>query len=267
MYVPKVITLKKENWIKNQLANGKTVYPLWAAIGSPTLVEAAVHAGWPVILIDNEHGTASLETTVQMVRAVESAGGHVIVRVPWNDHVYLKRILDLGVQSLMIPMISDNESAEEAVAACRYPPHGRRGYAAPIVRASGYGANPDYAKHAIDELLLIAQIEHVDAIENVSSIAGVDGIDLLFIGPNDLAGSMNHFENMGDSEVVRAFENIEKQVRASNKILGCFPIPDVSLPELQRRGHQFIAAQGDISLFMRAATEAARERDDSVIIK
>ncbi len=136
--------MEQKNWIKNQLKEGKTVYPLWSAIGSPTLAEAAVYAGWPVILIDNEHGMASLETTVQMVRAVEGAGGHVIVRVPWNDHVYLKRILDLGVQSIMIPMISDKASAEEAVAACRYPPHGRRGYAAPIVRASEYGANSDY---------------------------------------------------------------------------------------------------------------------------
>ncbi len=257
--------MKKENWIKKQLKDGKTVFPLWAGIGSPTLAEAAVYAGWPVILIDNEHGMASLETTVQMVRAVESAGGHVIVRVPWNDHVYLKRILDLGVQSIMIPMISDRESAEEAVAACRYPPHGRRGYAAPVVRASMYGADPGYAKDAMGELLLIAQIEHINTIENVPDIADVDGIDLLFIGPNDLAGSMNHFENMTNSEVVRAFEKIEKHVQASSKILGCFPIPDVSLSELQRRGHQFIAAQGDISLFMRAASEAARKRDNSVI--
>jgi 4-hydroxy-2-oxoheptanedioate aldolase len=260
-----VVTLEKKNWIKNQLKDGKTVSPLWAAVGSPTLAEAAVYAGWPVILIDNEHGTASLETTVQMVRAVESAGGHVIVRVPWNDHVYLKRILDLGVQSLMIPMISDKASAEEAVAACRYPPHGRRGYAAPIVRASGYGADQNYAKNAMDELLLIAQIEHIDAVENVLDIASVDGIDLLFIGPNDLAGSMNHFENMADSEVTEAFENIEKSVQASDKILGCFPIPGVSLAELRQRGHQFIAVQGDIGLFVRAASEAARERDVSLI--
>jgi len=258
--------LERKNWIKNQLKIGKTVYPLWAGVGSPTLAEAAVYAGWPVILIDNEHGTASLETTIQMVRAIESAGGHVVVRVPWNDHVYLKRILDLGVQSLMIPMISDRKSAEEAVAACRYPPHGWRGYAAPIVRASGYGTNTDYAtRYAKDELLLIAQIEHVDTIGEISDIADVDGIDLLFIGPNDLAASMNHLENMCDIEVVQAFEKIENLVRQSEKMLGCFPIPNVSLLELQKRGHQFIAAQGDIGLFMSAAVAAAKERDDSII--
>jgi len=257
--------LKKTNWIKNQLRDGKIIIPLWVSAGSPTLAEAAVYAGWPVILIDNEHGTASLETTIQMVRAVESAGGHVIVRIPWNDAVYLKRILDLGIQSLMIPMISDKESAEKAVAACRYPPHGTRGYAAPIVRASGYGADRDYAKNARNETLLIAQIEHIDAIKNVSDITNVDGIDLLFIGPNDLAGSMNHFENMTDVEVTEAFENIEKFVRSSEKMLGCFPIPDITLAELQQRGHQLIAAQGDIGLFMRAASEAARERDKSLL--
>jgi len=256
--------LEKKNWIKKQLNEGKTVYPLWAGLGSSALAEAAVYAGWPVILIDNEHGTASLETTIQMVRAVESAGGHVIVRVPWNDHVYLKQILDLGVQSIMIPMIADKKSAKEAVAACRYPPRGWRGYAAPVVRASGYGTNSGYAKNAANELLLIAQIEHIDTAEQISAIAEVDGIDLLFIGPNDLAGSMNQLENMTSSEVVHAFEDIESRIRKSSKILGCFPIPGVSQAELRRRGHQFIAAQGDIGLFMHAATEAAKERDNSL---
>ena len=104
-------------------------------------------------------------------------------------------------------------------------------------------------------------------VKEISDIADVDGIDLLFIGPNDLAASMNHLENMTDNEVVRAVEDIENRVRDSKKMLGCFPLPDVSLLELQRRGHKFIAAQGDIGLFMSAAIAAARDRDDSLIEK
>lgn len=250
--------MKKENWIKKQLIAGKTLYPLWAESVSPTIVEAAVYAGWPVVLIDNEHGAASLETTVHMIRAVESAGGHVIVRVPWNDQVYLKRILDLGVQSIMLPMILDKKSAEEAVAACRYPPLGRRGYAAPIVRASGYGADPGYAKRAHRELLLIAQIEHIDASDKIEEIAGVDGIDLLFIGPNDLAGSMNLLEDLHNVELKRAVETLENKMRASGKMMGCMSLPGVSYKEEREKGHQIIANQGDIGLFVRAAAEAAK---------
>ncbi|HBH31300.1 MAG TPA: aldolase, partial [Desulfofustis sp.] len=84
---------------------------MWCQSASPTIVEAAVYAGWPIVLIDNEHGFAGLETTIHLVRAVESAGGSVIVRVPWNDPVYLKQILDIGVQSLMIPMIGTAREA------------------------------------------------------------------------------------------------------------------------------------------------------------
>jgi 4-hydroxy-2-oxoheptanedioate aldolase len=251
--------MENRNWIKSQLKKGKTINALWSQSGSPTIVEAAVYAGWSVILIDNEHGFTDLETTIHMIRAVEGAGGHVIVRVPWNDQVYLKRILDIGVQSLMIPMINDKRSAEDGVAACRYPPHGNRGYAAPLIRASQYGADQDYARNALNELLLIAQVEHIDAVENIVDIGATDGIDALFIGPMDLAGSMNHFEDLAAPEVQQTVKDIEKKIRSTGKIMGCFPLPKTSLADLERHGHQLIAAQSDVILFVRAAAQAAAE--------
>lgn len=249
--------MENKNWIKSQLKKGNTINALWSQSGSPTIVEAAVYAGWTVILIDNEHGYTDLETTMHMIRAIEGAGGHVIVRVPWNDQVYLKRILDIGVQSLMIPMINDKKSAENGVAACRYPPYGNRGYAAPLVRASRYGAVQDYAKDAANELLLIAQIEHIDAVTNIADIGATDGIDVLFIGPMDLAGSMNHFEDLGAPEVQETVKDIENRIRSSGKIMGCFPLPKSSVAELEGNGHQLIAAQSDVILFVRAAAQAA----------
>lgn len=248
---------KRENWVKKQLLSGKNIHPMWCQSGSATIAEAAVYAGWPVILIDNEHGYIDLETTINLIRAVESAGGHVILRVPWNDHVYLKRILDIGVQSLMIPMVNDKKAAEELVAACKYPPQGGRGYAAPVVRASGYGADPTYGKNANDELLLIAQIEHVDTFDNIADIASVEGIDMLFIGPNDLAGSMGQFENMEDSKVMAMVEEIEKRIVASGKMLAGFPVPGKSKEELEQKRYRLIAAQSDIWLFRTAAAEVS----------
>jgi 4-hydroxy-2-oxoheptanedioate aldolase len=248
---------KKKNWVKKQLQAGKTIHALFSQTGSPTLAEAAVYAGWQVILIDNEHGFTDLETTIHLIRAIEGAGGQVILRVPWNDQVYLKRILDIGVQSLMIPMVNDRKAAIEAVAACRYPPQGQRGYAAPIVRASGYGADPDYGRNANDELLLLAQIEHRDACDNIAEIAAVDGIDMLFLGPNDLAASMHHFENMDHAEVIAAVDDIERSVAASGKMFGGFPLPIRSDNEAVQRGYRIIARQSDIWLFRTAAAEAA----------
>ena len=250
---------KKENWIKKQLLNSCNIKAMWSQTGSATLAELAVYAGWPVILIDNEHGYTGLETTLHLIRAVKGAGGHVIVRVPWNDHVYLKRILDIGVQSLMIPMITDKKAAQEAVAACRYPPQGIRGYAAPMVRASGYGADPTYGKNANDQLLLIAQIEHVESCDNIAEIAAVDGIDMLFIGPFDLAGSMGCFENIENGTVTAMIERIENRIRVSGKMLGGFPLPGKTNQELEDNGYRLIAGQSDILLFRNAATAAARD--------
>lgn len=251
--------MHRKNWIKQQLEEGKTLKGLWSQSASPTIVEAAVYAGWSVILLDNEHGYTSLETTLQMIRAVESAGGHVIVRVPWNDQVYLKRILDIGVQSIMIPMILDRSSAEAAVAACRYPPLGQRGYAAPLVRASGYGTNPEYGVQAADELLLIAQIEHVDAVKNIPQIADIDGIDMLFIGPYDLSGSMQQLGELDSEEVRAAVAGIEKDVKASGKMLGCLPLPGFTHEELQQHGHQLITGHSDINIFVRGAAQALQD--------
>jgi len=248
---------KKENWVKKELLAGKTIKAMWSQTGSPTIVEAAVYAGWPIMLIDNEHGFTGLETTINLIRAVESAGGHVIVRVPWNDPVYLKRILDIGVQSLMIPMISNKEEAEAAVAACKYPTRGWRGYAAGVVRASGYGADPEYGKRANDELLIIGQIEQAKALANIGEIAAVDGMDMLFIGPMDLAGSLDKFEGLDDPDVIAAVDDVENKILSSGKMLGGFPLPSKSDDDLAKKGYRFIARHCDIWLFRTVAAEVA----------
>jgi len=250
---------KRENWVKKQLEAGKTIKPMWSQSGSPTIVEAAVYAGWDVVLIDNEHGFAGLETTINLIRAVESAGGHVILRVPWNDPVYLKRILDIGVQSLMIPMIGSKAEAEAAVAACKYPPRGWRGYAAGVVRASGYGADPGYFKRANDELLIIGQIEDIGAVGNIDEIAAVDGMDMLFIGPNDLAGSMDRLEKLDEPDVIEVVDGVADKILASGKMFGCFPIPSQTDEKLEQKNCRLIARHCDVWMFRTAAAEAAQE--------
>jgi 4-hydroxy-2-oxoheptanedioate aldolase len=252
--------MRKENWMKKQLREGRNLSGIWAQSGSAAIVEAAVYAGWDIVIIDNEHGFAGLETTINLIRAVENSGGHVVLRVPWNDPVYLKRVLDIGVQSLMIPMIADKAAAEAAVAACSYPPRGWRGNASFVVRASGYGAFQDYGSWANEELLIMAQIEQVDAVDNIEEIAGVDGIDMLFIGPNDLAGSMGRFEDLNSPEVIASVAEAEKRIVAAGKMLGGFPLPGCPLnSDLEKKGYRFLARHSDIWLFRTAAAEAAGE--------
>jgi len=250
--------MKKENWLKKQICEGKVVKAMWAELASEAIVEAAVYAGWNAIVIDNEHGPADLMRTANMMRAIESAGGHPIIRVPWNDEVYLKRILDLGAQSIMVPMICDLESAQYAADSCLYPPLGKRGYAAPIVRASQYGANPNYVEEAKDELFLMAQIEHKKALDHIDDIASVTGIDMLFLGPNDLAGSIGKLEQLADQDAEALSREAEQKITATGKSMGTVlrPIPDIS--GLVENGHQFIVTSVDTSLFANAARDEAK---------
>jgi len=256
--------MSPRNRTKLALQQGQTVSALWLESASPELAEVAVWAGWRTVLIDNEHGVSSLEHTAHLVRAIEAAGGEAVLRIPANDPAYLKKVLDMGVRSIMVPMVNSAEQARAVVDACRYPPRGQRGYAAPIVRASGYGAFSDYARQANDDLLLIAQIEHVDAANNVEAIAGVDGIDMLFIGPNDLAGSMGRLEQLEDDEVRGLIGGLERRITASGRLMGTITGPGRDVATLTDSGYRFVAGPNDIALFANTLRqEAALWREQS----
>lgn len=251
--------MKRSNRLKQALREGRTLSAMWLESASPELAEAAIGAGWRTLLVDNEHGIASLEQTAHLLRAIEAAGGEMVLRVPANDPAYLKRVLDMGVRSLMAPMINDASQARALVDACRYPPQGNRGYAAPIVRASGFGAIADYARIANDELLLIAQIEHLDAARDVESIAAVSGLDMLFIGPNDLAGSMGKLEQLEDPAVRELIVDLEQRISASGRWLGTITGPGRGIQELHQSGYRFVAGPNDIALFTQAMRQAAEQ--------
>jgi len=244
------------NPILATLRRGETVVVMWAELGSPDIAEAAVHRGWPFILLDNEHGVASLERAVEIHRAVLAAGGEVILRVPSADPVHLKLVADRGFRAIMAPMINTPAEARAFAAACRYPPRGARGYAAPIVRASGYGARRDYMRTSHEDLLLIAQIEHRDAVDNIAGIASVDGIDALFLGPNDLAGSIGRLEELDHPDVLALCERAERDVLASGKWLGSIPRPGRTAAELHALGCRIIAGPSDIVIFLAGADAA-----------
>ena len=184
--------------LKDRFESEQHLTGTWVSIGHPTVAEVSASVGFDFVLIDTEHTTISLETLENMVRAVEAAPGdtEVVVRVPWNDHVRLKRVLDIGVGGVMIPMIDSRREAESLVEAVRYPPEGIRGVASG--RATGDGRNfEEYVGNAGDSLLTIVQIETESGLANVDEIASLDGVDSLFVGPADLSASLGAF---GDFE-------------------------------------------------------------------
>lgn len=233
------------NMLKQRLAQGLNTRALWLEAGSPVMAEAAVYAGFRFLLIDNEHGPASIETTAHMARAIEAAAGHPMVRVAANDPVLLKRVLEIGITSIMIPMVNTAKEARAAVAACRYPPQGNRGFAGDI-RASGYGTTPDYAQRANDGLVLMVQIEDPLGVENAAEIAAVDGVDMVFIGPYDMSGGYGKLGQTNCAEVEAAIAQIQKMAGLVGMPLGTVPRDGKSAEDLLRDDFQLVISGSEI---------------------
>ncbi|WP_102106985.1 HpcH/HpaI aldolase family protein [Oceaniglobus roseus] len=249
-----------KNNVKRRILAGETVTAAWLELGSPDVAEILVRSGWDVVLIDCEHGVAGLEKGLDLIRAVEAAGGDAILRVPDAQEATLKRALDRGARSLVVPMINSVEQARAVAQACRYAPMGRRGYAAPIVRASGFGEWTTYAREANEEVMIAIQIEHRDALPHVAAFAGIEGIDMGFVGPNDLAASMGHLEALEAPEVLKAIEKVESDARAAGFLLGTIEGARDSAG-LRDAGYRLVVGPNDVHLLARAAAAAAKKRD------
>jgi 4-hydroxy-2-oxoheptanedioate aldolase len=186
-------------------------------------------------------------------------GTPCIVRAPWNDAVWLKRILDAGAEAVMIPSVESAAEAAAAVCSCRYPPQGTRGYAATVTRASTYGVEPDYLSKANDNLLIVLQIESTAAAERAAEIWAVEGVDLVFIGVNDLAGSIGRLEQLDHPEVHRVVERLEDVILKSGKPMGTVPSAGPSWRQLFDRGYRMVVGPHDVALIRDAARQAVQE--------
>jgi 4-hydroxy-2-oxoheptanedioate aldolase len=246
----------RPNRLKERLRRGDQLFGAWVGSGSPTVAEIMAHAGFDFVILDTEHGPGGIDETINLLRAIQASDTPAVVRVPAHDPVWLKRVLDAGADSLMVPMIESAEEAEALVRACRYPPAGRRGYAAGAVRASTYGFEPDYMHKANDNLLLLAQIESKDTVPQAGAIARVDGIDMVFIGPNDLAGSIGLLEQLHDPRVQALVKQIEDAVRPTGKPLGTVPSSASTWAELFDRDYRMVTGGGDVPYLRQAASES-----------
>lgn len=177
------------NRVKQRLANGELCRGGWMQVGHPAVAEIMVHAGFDWVAIDEEHGVINLETGMNIFNAMRDTDTLPMVRVQENDNLVIRRWLDAGAQGIIVPMVNTPQQAEAAVQSAKYPPQGKRGFG--FCRANYYGAEFDAdVQETNDDILLIAQIEHIEAIRNIDAILEVEGIDGAFVGPYDLSGSM-----------------------------------------------------------------------------
>lgn len=249
----------RPNLLKARLRAGESVYGAWVGTGSPANAEILGHVGFDFLVIDQEHGAGELADAVAALQAVEASGTPCIVRAPWNDPVWLKRVLDAGAESVMIPAVESAAAAAAAVRACRYPPQGTRGYAASVVRASTFGLEPGYTQKANENLLVVVQIESAAAVEQAAEIAAIEGVDVVFIGANDLAGSIGRLEQLDHPEVRDLVQRAEEVILASGKPMGTVPSAGASWQELFARGYRMVVGPHDVILLREAARAAVRE--------
>jgi 2-keto-3-deoxy-L-rhamnonate aldolase RhmA len=248
----------RENRLKARLGAGDKCLGCWLWLGSPDAAEILALAGFDVLMIDHEHGPGNFKTAIDIMRAASVGDSTVIMRVESDDAAFLKRALDAGVEGVMVPNIESAEQARAVVRACRYPPRGRRGAAFSATRASDYGLRAaEYAKTAADNLLVIAQIESATAVENIEQIAAVDGIDMLFIGPTDLSGSVDKLLAFDDPEVLALIEAAERGIKQAGKKLGGIVMGGETVAAKFDRGYDLLVAGGDV-VFLREGAKALR---------
>lgn len=253
------------NALKARIAQGGMVTAAWAELGNPDVAEIMVRHGWDVIVIDGEHGIGDLETWVSVARAVESAGGEAVLRLPDGSDTTVKRAIDRGFRSFIVPMVNTAAQARDIVASFLYPPHGRRGYAAPILRASDWGLRTSYARdEARDDVLIMLQCEHVNAAANLEEIVGVDGIGAIFIGPNDLAASAGHLEDMEHPEIQALLARIEHVAARVKMPLATVRGAGRDWADLEKLGYRFVIGVNDVSMLIESTQRSIAARDGQV---
>lgn len=240
----------------------------WVSVGDPTVAEVSATRPFDFVLVDTEHTTTTLETVEDMYRAVAATEGDTgtVVRVPWNDPVYLKRVLDVGVSGVMVPMIDTVEEAEALVDSVRYPPEGSRGIASG--RPAGYGSEfQSYVADADDTFVTIAQIESREGLSNAEGIADVDGIDALFAGPADLSGALDVFGEWDAPAFLDAMDRVIEAAHSAGIPVGTLTVQPEDAPARVEQGFDYQIIGKDTSYLLDrhdAALDLYREATERV---
>lgn len=247
------------NKFKAALASGDTQYGFWLGLPDNSVAEMAATAGFDWLLIDHEHGPFELRDIMGHLQAMAPYDVAPIVRPACDDPALIKKLLDIGVQTLLVPMVDTASQAKQIVAAVRYPPYGKRGLGTSMARAARWNQVPGYAGKANDEICLIVQAESTEALENLDAILAVEGVDGIFIGPSDLSASMGHLGNPGHPDVVQAIGEALANIRAAGKYAGLLCMDPALVSTYVEKGAHFIGVGVD-TLVLTQGMRALREQ-------
>jgi 4-hydroxy-2-oxoheptanedioate aldolase len=246
------------NPLKRALREGGTQIGLWSMLSSHLTVEVVAGAGFDFLVLDMEHAPNELPMIHGQLQAMATGTASPVVRPPWNDAVAFKRLLDLGAQSFVVPFVQDAGEARRAVAATRYPPLGTRGIGVSN-RANRYGRITDYLQRANDEICIHVQIETRKALANLESIAAVEGVDGLFIGPSDLAADMGHLGDSAHPEVRAAIDDAIVRIGKAGKAPGILAPVEADARHWLELGATFVAVGSDLGVLARHTEALAKK--------
>lgn len=241
------------NRFKQGLASGQTQYGLWLGLPNNTVAEIAAGAGFDWLLIDHEHAPFELSDIMAHLQAMAPYDVAPIVRPVDDNPALLKKLLDIGAQSFLVPMIDTAEQAAAVVQALRYPPEGKRGLGASMARGARWNQVPGYLHKANQEICLIVQVETVSAMANLGEILTVEGVDGVFIGPSDLSASMGHIGNPGHPEVVAAISGGLAAINAAGKYAGLLCMDPTMVEGYVAQGANFVGVGVDTLILSQGA--------------
>ncbi len=247
------------NPFKTALAEGRLQIGLWMALASPLTAEALGQCGFDWLVIDGEHAPNDIPLTAAQLQALSASPAAPVVRVPVGEAWVIKQVLDIGAQTVIVPMVESAEQAAMLARAMRYPPQGNRGVGASFARAARFGTIPDYLATANDQVALIVQVESRAGLAALDAIAATEGVDGVFIGPSDLAADMGHLGNAGAPVVQQAIRDAFSRIRAAGKPAGILGTDEAAAKRYIEWGATFVAVGGDTAV-LRAGAQALRAR-------
>ena len=236
---------------------GRPAAGMFLSSGDVTAAEICAGAGMDYLLIDGEHAPLSLESVLAQLRALAGYGVPVMTRVPSLDAVLVKQFLDLGAQTLLVPMVDTAEQAAEAVRAVRYPPHGVRGVGSALARSGRWNRIDGYLTHDADHVGLFVQIETAAGVENARAIAETSGVDGIFVGPSDLSASMGLIGQQTHPDVVAAVQSVIAAANAAGTVVGVNAFAERQARAYAEAGADFVNVGADVALLARAAEALA----------
>ncbi len=235
--------------LKEKLRSNEISIGSWITLAHPAIAEVMAKAGFDWLVVDMEHSVITIREAEELIRVIDLCGVVPLVRLYANDPIQIKRVMDAGAYGIIVPMVNSAEEARRAVEAVRYPPEGKRGVG--LARAQGYGNSFEKYKEWVNkESIVIVQIEHIKAVENLEAILSVEGVDGFIVGPYDLSGSLGIPGQFDNKLMIEAMSKIQRFIRTFSKIAGYHMVePDVEqLQQLVREGYRFLAYSVDFRM-------------------